>query len=523
MNLKNTLASIGFTRDLPFFLMIVGLAVALRFYNLTGASIWSDEAFSLLFVTYSYSDIWVLSTVDVHPPLYYFILRAVMQGAGSDSLIWMRGFSAVVGVLNVILGMVLARLISTRRASLIAGLFLALLPIAVRYSQDVRMYALMGLLLTAATIALVCWVRDSARTGYLVIYVLLMGAGFYTHYFAVFCALSHWLYIVFLQFRKPGVNSYISAPAWWLANIAIALLFAPWLPSFINQTHNTWAIGWISEVTWYSLPSAIWRFLILEDAKDYQSVVYWMLPVVCWISGLAVLFNDKSKWSSQVLIAVCFFVPVLGGVLISLVKPLFVERYLFFSAVMLAVVMAVAVDKIKNAVLFVVSAMVFLSVEIFGLMNFYWGETTMNNPSRVQVDKMNELMLEYEQGRRPGDAIIVYDPYIFYAAIYYDKGRSRVLLYTPPTSDGRSGRPNGKGFSMPMDKYPESTYVDSFEGLIPPTRRVWWIANFEQAQRSAIRFPHNWRSVHQERKGDQILELYVICEANPITDVEVCE
>jgi len=40
------------------------------------------------------------------------------------------------------------------------------------------MYALMGLLLTAATIALVCWVRDSARTGYLVIYVLLMGAGF---------------------------------------------------------------------------------------------------------------------------------------------------------------------------------------------------------------------------------------------------------------------------------------------------------------------------------------------------------
>jgi len=68
--------------------------------------------------------------------------------------------------------------------------------------------------------------------------------------------------------------------------------------------------------------------------------------------------------------------------------------------------------KLKNAVLFVVSAMVFLSVEIFGLMNFYWGETTMNNPSRVQVDKMNELMLEYEQGRRPGDAIIVYDPYI---------------------------------------------------------------------------------------------------------------
>ncbi|KAA8560908.1 hypothetical protein FX985_00958 [Pseudomonas extremaustralis] len=523
MSLEKSLSSLERARNLPFWLMIVGLAVALRLYNLTGVAVWSDEAFSLSFVTYSYSDIWRLSAADVHPPLYHLILRAVMQGVGSDSLVWMRGFSAVIGVLNVIMGMVLARMIATRRASLIAGLLLAMLPIAVRYSQDVRMYALMGLLLTAATIALVCWVRDSARIGYLVIYVLLMVAGLYTHYFAVFCALSHWLYIAFLQFRKPGVNSYILAPAWWLANIAIVLLFAPWLPSLIYQAHNTWAVGWIPEVTKYSVPSSIWRFFTLDDAKDYQGVVYWMLPTVCWISALAVFFNDKSRRSSQALAAMCFFVPVLGCFLISFVKPLFVERYLFFSAVMLVVVMAVAVDKIKNTVLLVVSIMLFLTVEVVGLVHLYWGETTMNNPSKPEVNKIDELMLEYEWGRISGDAMIAYDLYIFYAAIYYDKGKSRILLYTPPTLDGQSGRPDGYGFSMPMNKYPESTYVDSLEGFTTPARRVWRIANFAQAQRSAISFPHNWRFIYQTRKGDQILELYVICEANPITDFEVCE
>ncbi len=93
------------------------------------------------------------------------------------------------------LGIWLTRQLSTRRAAVLAGVLLALLPTAVRYSQEVRMYSLLGVWLLGATLALVYWVRQPERTRYMAVYVLLMSAGFYTHYFAALCVLVHWAYL----------------------------------------------------------------------------------------------------------------------------------------------------------------------------------------------------------------------------------------------------------------------------------------------------------------------------------------
>lgn len=59
---------------------------------------------------------------------------------------------------------------------LLAGILLALLPTAVRYSQEVRMYSLLGMWLIGATIALIYWVRNPDKTRYLAVYAVLMTA-----------------------------------------------------------------------------------------------------------------------------------------------------------------------------------------------------------------------------------------------------------------------------------------------------------------------------------------------------------
>ena len=51
------------------------------------------------------------------------------------------------------LGIWLTRQLSTRRAAVLAGVLLALFPTAVRYSQEVRMYSLLAVLLLGATLA----------------------------------------------------------------------------------------------------------------------------------------------------------------------------------------------------------------------------------------------------------------------------------------------------------------------------------------------------------------------------------
>lgn len=165
---------------------ILALAMALRFYGLTSAAIWGDEGSSLLLSEYAATDLWFHAAHDVHPPLYFFLLRGWIELFG-DSIWSIRSMSAIPGVAAVGLGIWLTRQLSTRRAAVLAGILLALLPTAVRYSQEVRMYSLLGVWLLGATLALVYWVRSPERTRYLAAYVVLMSAGFYTHYFTAQC------------------------------------------------------------------------------------------------------------------------------------------------------------------------------------------------------------------------------------------------------------------------------------------------------------------------------------------------
>jgi hypothetical protein len=55
---------------------ILALALAVRFYGLTAAAIWGDEGSSLLLSQYAAADLWFHAAHDVHPPLYFFCCAA---------------------------------------------------------------------------------------------------------------------------------------------------------------------------------------------------------------------------------------------------------------------------------------------------------------------------------------------------------------------------------------------------------------------------------------------------------------
>ena len=257
-------------------LAILALAFAVRVYGLTAAAVWGDEGSSLLMSQYSLSGIWFHAAHDVHPPLYFMLLHGWIELFG-DSLLSIRSLSALPGILCVLLGAWLMRVIATPRAALLAGLLLALLPTAVRYSQEVRMYALLGALLLAASLALVYWIRRPQRRDYLVVYVVLMSAAFYTHYFAVLAALCHWLYLLAIRVQRGYRFRHIQRWSWWLANLAIVVLYLPWLPNLldlmqhIEQLRVGGDVGWEPAVTLSSLPSMIWSFSTRPTQKPARS------------------------------------------------------------------------------------------------------------------------------------------------------------------------------------------------------------------------------------------------------------
>ena len=142
---------------------VVLLALALRFYRLDGQSLWGDEGTSVALALRDLAAITQGAALDIHPPLYYYLLHFWMMALGSGEIA-VRGLSALLGAATVGLTYLLGRRLFGCPVGLAAALLLAVSPLQVQYSQEARMYMLATLLgLASAYCAVRAWEAPTAR------------------------------------------------------------------------------------------------------------------------------------------------------------------------------------------------------------------------------------------------------------------------------------------------------------------------------------------------------------------------
>jgi uncharacterized membrane protein len=185
-----------------FVVLILLLAVGLRFHLLEAQSFWNDEGNSARLSERSISLIIEGTASDIHPPLYYLWLRGYRELAG-DTEFGLRSLSAFAGILTVAVSFGLGRLLGGKRPNLtgnIAALGTAVNPALVYYSQEARMYALLGLWAVLSTWFLLRWQRAAigkrvSSIQVAIAYVVTAVAGLYTHYFFPAFLVVHNLWI----------------------------------------------------------------------------------------------------------------------------------------------------------------------------------------------------------------------------------------------------------------------------------------------------------------------------------------
>lgn len=491
-------------------LFVLVLAIVTRFYGLTASAIWGDEGSSLMMSRYSMDGIWVHAAHDVHPPLYFMLLHGWIEVFG-DGIFSIRCLSALPGIAGVMLGMWLVRLIANPRAALLAGLMLALLPTAVRYSQEVRMYSLLGVWLLGATIALVYWVKQPRDTRPLVIYALLMTAGFYTHYFTALCVLVHWAYLLVLRLQ-PHPLKLINRPAWWLANVAIVLVFAPWIPNLIDliqhmdQLKANGDVGWELPVTLSSLPSMVWTFLIQDDGEKLPWLLFGALPMLVLAVIAMTGWRDRSCYRWSVLLTLYTLLPLLLVYGVSFISPVFIERYLNAYALGLPLIMALAIDRLLDGFRLVAFGLLalFIGTELVGLKTN--ATVDVNDQTSVMVEFVNQHYIE-------GDRIVISDMLWYMPYVYYNRTDARPMLYTPPLANGNSSRPNDYGFGTLVNGDAQRIYLDQLSQLPRGTGRVWLISTADQPDEFAP-LPKGWQKVSETEAGNNRARLFVM-DAEP--------
>jgi len=232
----------AFQRAGTALLAITLLASLLRVLRLGFQPLWWDEGYSLYFATNPLAEMLAQTARDIHPPLYYALLHGWIDLFG-PSPVAVRLLSVTVGVITVPLAYAAGRLLAGRRTGLLAAFLLAINPLHIFYSQEVRMYGLVALLglVSTASVAVLFSTHAASRTTHHAsritssysmfrvvclwcAYVIATTAALYAQYYAAFLPLAHTLFALWRWRRAPR-----RLARWLGAQLLIGLAFLPWL------------------------------------------------------------------------------------------------------------------------------------------------------------------------------------------------------------------------------------------------------------------------------------------------------
>ena len=383
-----------------------------------GQSVWFDEGYSILLAQQPWEELFALTAVDAHPPLYYMLLK-LWGGLFGFSEIALRSLSGVLlgGAVFAVAGLVKA--ITSARIATALLPFLVLAPFALRYGYEIRMYALALLIGVLATWVLVVATRTN-RWRHWILYAVFVALGMLTLYMTVAVWLTHavWLLVRSIRTKKP-----FKEWRWFFAYVGAVTLFLPYMPTFFTQLFNSVLPGVGSPLTLTKLVDTYaMQFLFTPEWSlgGWASLALLAL-LVLWVGltiRVAAVVKKKQREYLWLLIALVVG-PLLFFMLTSLPPrdPIFIVRYVahvsLFIPLLLGVVIALGWHHgLRKTSL--VLATLSIGVLITGVFN-------LANAGNFNFERLQQPSTIELRAATPCEnaTVVADDPYTYIDTVYY--------------------------------------------------------------------------------------------------------
>lgn len=306
-------------------LLVIGTAIFTLFaFN---KNIWFDEAYTIGLVRHGVADIFKLHIYDVHPFLYYFLLKIFTFVFGS-SLLSMRLFSVIGAVMLSLLGLTHIRRDFGEKVGFWFSFFSVFCASTLYYAEQIRMYSWATFFVALAGIyAYRLGKNDGIKNSAL--FVLFSVCAAYTHYFALFAVAAVNIVLLVHKIRQKQLFR-------WFATAALQIvLYIPGALIFLKQA-TAGGASWIK----LSFPENVFDTLAypflgekLIDILGKGSVAYYAVGsalVAVFLAAVLLLFfrchsllcEKPFRFSAEIIFGVIAF-----SVLVSLFRPIYYERY----------------------------------------------------------------------------------------------------------------------------------------------------------------------------------------------------
>ena len=351
--------------------------------------------------------------------------------------------------------------------AILAAALIAINPYQIWHSQDVRNYTMWPALSLLALIFFWRWWKLESgdwgleigdwrlEIGDLSLYILATLASLYTHYYDTFVLVAlNILVVAFTLFERR----WRTLARWIVAQAVLVAAYAPWV---VWGTNRVTTYGEASAEQSIPLLDQFNRtlatFVLSDTVPDALKSTLW-LPLALALLAILVYLARKNR-SSAAFLFLYIAVPTLALYVISIGRPLFLERYLNGIAPAYYLTFAVGLAAVLNSKFEIRNSrlrllpfgfllLFFVSTSAYALSNYYF------DPAYVKAPDWRALAQFIAARQQPGDIVI--QNFTEMSAIYYQSGTLPVM-------------------TVPKDYYAAPADEKTLQQLNQGYSRIWFI------------------------------------------------
>lgn len=359
------------------------------------SNIWFDESYSVAIVNHSFSQIWTIGGNDVHPILYYWMLKVVNLIFGENIIIY-RIFSVLgISILSVI-GLTHVKKDFGKNIGLLFSFLSLFLPVMLNYALEIRMYSWTILFVTLMMIYLNRFIKTKSFKN-LILFGIFSLVSSYMHYYALVCAgiINLFLIIYIIRKRKEFEKSIIIK--FVITELSQIILYLPWLVNFIGQLKRVGGGFWIK----LEFPQILIDIVNFQFKGNLNETIAIIFSVILYIY-IAYIIVKKLKKKEEIKYGI---IPMLvyGTVILvvsiaSIVSPILYARYLFTITGLLIFSISYFIGKENNKYLICIICTIIVIMSV------------INNISNIKenYDSSNEGAIKYIKENLSDNDIIIY-------------------------------------------------------------------------------------------------------------------
>jgi len=410
-------------------LLLIAASFALRSCDLAAKSLWTDEGLTVsraeqpvgLVVKnqnlipvepnyYDGSEVEVVTTPDVHPPLYFLLTHFWMQIAGRSEFI-IRFPSVLASTLVLPLLFALGSALLSKESGLWAVLLAAVSPFYTWHAQEARMYAWVILFAVTSVYAFLPLLRANTKSHQYLTYLMATSALLYTHYTGFLLLAFELVVYAIHQSRRGG-----RLRSTFVILVVMTLALIPLAP-YIRRVLGLSFFGFVSRPLSVLVAEA-WSYFSLGVSESLIRPFWQTAPFLALFAVGALMVDVPRRLEGWMVCLGHLALPLLLFHITSYFKPNYMNpRHLLVISPAWELVMAQGVTTLRRRFWPGLVLLLGLALCFRGRANY-----DIFSSHRLWKDDIRGAIDYIESRARPGDAIVLHDPVIRLTVDYYYDG-----------------------------------------------------------------------------------------------------